>query len=377
MPGVPDTYTLMVLTFSVMTFTIMVYLFYPLWLMIFVSKKTVGEKQPESPRSVSVILLSHNGKQHLNEKVNFLVRESSGFDQYELIIIDDNSTDGSIELLTAFGMKEHVRVIRNSKQEGIPYSMNLGVANARYDWMIFCDQRQELSGRILEKIVEPLKYPHVGAVSGCISSLDKGKDCSMLRKHENYLKTRESKAGNLMGVYGPLYAIKKQCYVTIPENIILDDLYLSLKILKSKQIELLEDCRITDDNFCVLYDYERTRRYLSGLLQLLGEKSLILDLNFAQITMLVWHKYLRLIIPLLMALFYITLGLAVTSGTEFIIAFCAGTTVAVLSVVPPGYGINFRFKNLIRMNIFYFVAFIEIMMGGLLRMIKNNLHDKT
>jgi hypothetical protein len=199
----------------------------------------------------------------------------------------------------------------------------------------------------------------------------------MLRKHENYLKTRESKAGNLMGVYGPLYAIKKQCYVTIPENIILDDLYLSLKILKSKQIELLEDCRITDDNFCVLYDYERTRRYLSGLLQLLGEKSLILDLNFAQITMLVWHKYLRLIIPLLMALFYNTLGLAVTSGTEFIIAFCAGTTVAVLSVVPPGYGINFRFKNLIRMNIFYFVAFIEIMMGGLLRMIKNNLHDKT
>lgn len=377
MPGLPDTYTLMAVTFSMTTFTVMIYLLYPFWLMVFVSKKPLGEKQTQSRRSVSVILLSHNGKQYLNEKIHFLLRELSCFESRELIIIDDNSTDGSDELLAAFAMSEHLRVIRNGKQEGIPYSMNLGIANARYDWVIFCDQRQELSVRILEKIVEPLKHPHVGAVSGCISSFDKGKDCSLLRKHENFLKTRESKAGSLIGVYGPLYAIKKQCYATIPENIILDDLYLSLKILKSKQIELQEDCRIIDENFCVLYDYERTRRYLSGLMQILGDKSLILDLNFAQITMLVWHKYLRLMIPLMMALFYISLGLAATDETEFLVAFCAGTLVAVLSVVPPGYGINFRFKNVIRMNIFYFLAFIELIMGGLLRMIKNNLHDKT
>jgi len=374
MPGFPDTYNLLiVITFSLTAFTVLLYLLYPVWLVVFASKKRINEKQTESPGAVSVILLSHNGKQYLPDKINFLIRESACFKTFELIVIDDNSNDGSAELLTAFAANENIRVISNSKQKGIPYSMNLGIANARYDWVIFCDQRQELSDRILENIVEPLKYHHIGAVSGCISSFDKRKDCSLLRKHENFLKIRESNAGSLIGVYGPLYAIKKQCYFPIPENIILDDLYLSLRILKSKQIALREDCRIIDDNFCILYDYERARRYLSGFLQILGEKSLIRDLTLIQITMLIWHKYLRLTIPLLMALFYISLGVAVTSGPGCLIAFCALTIVAILSVVPPGYGINFRFKNLIRMNILYFAAFVKITMEGLLRSIKKQL----
>ncbi len=356
----------MITIFSITTFIILLYLFYPFWLMFIASGKPLNEKETEEINCVSVILLSFNGKQYLNEKIAFLIRELSWFKCYELIIIDDNSKDGSVELLENLSNTDHIKILYNSKQEGIPFSMNLGVANAKYEYVIFCDQRQELSTDILKKIVDPLKYKNVGAVSGCISYLDKTKKSSFLRKHENFLKLKESNAGSLIGVYGPFYAIKKHCYSLIPEYIILDDLYLSLRILKSKQIEIREDCQITDDNFSLLYDYKRTRRYLYGLLQILKERSIINDLNYKQRTMLIWHKYLRLIIPSLLFLCYFSLGIAVTSGIEFVIAFSAGTTITLLSILPARFMFQFRLKNLIRMNILYFMAFLDILINDLL-----------
>lgn len=324
------------------------------------SEKVIATEEIDG---VSVILLSYNGKDYLEGKINFLLRELAFFKSYELIIIDDCSNDGSIEILKNYENVNHVKVIYNNKQEGIPYNMNLGADNVNYNYMIFCDQRQELSDGSLKKIVEPLKNIDVGAISGCISIQDKGKKCSFMRRHENFLKSKESQTGSLIGVYGPFYAIKKQYYSQIPEHIILDDLYLSLKILKSKQIELSQECQITDDNFSILYDYQRTKRYLTGLLQLLKERSLIRDLNYKQLTMLIWHKYLRLIIPALLFLCYISLGIAITSGIEYAIAFGIGTAVAVLSIIPGRFMCRFRFKNLVRMNVLYFLALLDILIN--------------
>jgi glycosyltransferase involved in cell wall biosynthesis len=321
------------------------------------------EKETEVISAVSVILLSYNGREYLQKKIDFLLYELLAFKKYELIIIDDGSTDGSPDLLRQFRDHAHIRLVLNPEQKGIPFSMNLGVGRAKYDYVIFCDQRQALSDSILKRILEPLKFKHVGAVSGCISCLDKEKKSSWIRKHENFVKQRESRAGSLIGVYGPFYAIRKQCYTPIPENIILDDLYLSLRILRSEQIELLDDCEITDENFSILYDYKRTRRYLSGLIQILSDKTIILGLNYKQRTMLIWHKYLRLLVPVLLFLCYVSLGLAVSGGIGFGIAFAAGTLFLLVSILPDRMRFQFRMKSMILLNAFYFVAFLDILLN--------------
>ena len=354
-----DTYIIVITIFGITTFIILLYLLYPLWLTFIASDKPLNEIETEEINCVSVILLLFNGRKYLNEKINFLISELSCFECYELIIIDDNSQDGSAELLGNFRNMDHIKVLYNDKQEGIPFSMNLGVTNAKYEYVIFCDQRQELSKNILKRIVEPLKYTNVGAVSGCISYLDKEKKCSFIRRHENFLKSRESKAGSLIGVYGPFYAIKKHCYSFIPEYIILDDLYLSLRILKTKQIIIREDCEIFDDNFSTLYDFKRTRKYLSGFLQLLHEKSIISSLTKKQWIMLIWHKYLRLLIPFFICLCYLTAGFMIIQGIEYLILFSILTSIGIVSILPVKFNNLFKVKNLIRLNIFYFIALID------------------
>lgn len=365
----------MIILFAITAFIILLYLVYPVWLSCIASRRSMRDQETELIDSVSLILLSYNGRQYLDEKINFLLGELSGFTAYELIIIDDCSTDGSNDVLQKYRERPNIRLFFNAEHRGIPYSMNRGVGSAAYDYVIFCDQRQLLSGNILKRIVEPLKLKKVGAVSGCISCLDKARKSSYLRKHENFVKVRESRTGSLIGVYGPFYAIKKQCYCRIPENIILDDLYLSLRILKSKQIELLEDCEIIDENFTVLYDYKRTRRYLSGLIQILQEKSIIHDLNYRQRTMLIWHKYLRLVIPSLLFLCYLGLGVSMGNGLVYGIAFSMGTVAVLFSVLPVKSGFPFRLRTLVRMNVLYLMAFADIMINDVLLSRPNNTNQ--
>jgi len=342
------------------------YFIYPFWLMMFSPGKMGKIVEPQEINSVSLILISCNGRQYLHEKIIFLIKELAGFAQAELIIIDDSSTDGSKEVIENFRNHERVKIMLKNEQKGIPHSMNIGVENAKYETVIFCDQRQKLSDQILQRLVVPLKYRDIGAVSACLSHLDKQNCQSLMRRHENFLKAKESRVGSLIGVYGPLYAIKKSCYSNIPEYIILDDLYLSLSIIKSKQIKIIKECQIIDEDPSILYDYKRTKRYLKGFIQILSDKSLLRQLNKKQLTMLLWHKYLRLLIPFFLATSYIYTAYLGRLHIEFFVLFCALTLLGFVSALPALNKIQFRFKNFIRINILYVFAMANLFINDLL-----------
>ena len=234
--------------------------------------------------------------------------------------------------------------------------MNIGVESAKYENIIFCDQRQNLSENIIYHIVEPLKFKNMGAVSACISHIDKGRSYSVIRRYENFLKLKESKTGNLIVVYGPFYALKKDYYSVIPDHIILDDLYLSLKIIKSKQIKIVEDCKIFDEDPSILFNYKRIRRYLYGLLQIINEKALVRQLNNRQLIMLFWHKYLRLLIPFFLFLCFICTGIMCSKNTEYLILFCILSVLGILFLFSGLSKIRISLKSFIRIIILYVVA---------------------
>lgn len=358
----------MIAIYSATAFLISLYLAYPLFLLLSSADKSEKEmsKETDEVNNVTLILLSYNGKAYLKEKIDFLIKELACFQYYEMIVVDDNSTDGSKELLDDIKDRDNLNIIFKTAHKGIPDSMNIGVNHAKYDYIIFCDQRQKLPGNILQSIVEPLKYKNVGAVSGSISHFDAENGYSFIRRHENYLKSRESKTGNLIGVYGPFYAIKKKIYSVIPDDIILDDLYLSLRILKTKQVELRENCEITDKNISFLYSYKRTRRYLAGFIQILKEHTIISDLDRKQRIMLIWHKYLRLLIPVFLFMCYVSAGLLIFQSIEYLIFFIILTTIGLMSLLPCKFRFQFWLKSLIRINIFYFIALADILLNDIL-----------
>ena len=79
---------------------------------------------------VSIILPAHNEESSIDEAVGSILSQTC--QNWELIVIDDASTDNTFGILSAYQQNDNrIVVIQNSKQLGLPGSLNRGIERAR------------------------------------------------------------------------------------------------------------------------------------------------------------------------------------------------------------------------------------------------------
>ena len=81
--------------------------------------------------SISVIIPNFNGKELLAENLPFVIKSLEGISLSEIIIVDDASTDNSIEFLKK--NYPEIRIIENSNNIGFGPSINTGLKKAKHD----------------------------------------------------------------------------------------------------------------------------------------------------------------------------------------------------------------------------------------------------
>ena len=87
----------------------------------------------ESP-AISIVLPVHNGEPFLAAALESILSQS--FADFELIAVDDMSSDASPQILAAFAEKDsRVRVITLDTNAKLPGALNAGFARARADWL--------------------------------------------------------------------------------------------------------------------------------------------------------------------------------------------------------------------------------------------------
>jgi glycosyltransferase involved in cell wall biosynthesis len=112
---------------------------------------------------VSVILPNYNHAQYLKKRIDSILYQS--FQDFEVIIIDDNSTDNSQSILEAYKNNPKVsHLIFNKKNSGTPFGnwkKGFDLAQGQYIWIAESDDwADEL---FLEKTVKKLEeYPQAG-----------------------------------------------------------------------------------------------------------------------------------------------------------------------------------------------------------------------
>ena len=87
--------------------------------------------------AVSVIVPAYNEAAHVAEQVSSVDRimRRSGW-TYEIIVVDDGSTDGTAQAANSAGL---ARVVRRAQNHGYGAALKLGVRLARYDWILITD----------------------------------------------------------------------------------------------------------------------------------------------------------------------------------------------------------------------------------------------
>ena len=120
--------------------------------------------------SLSVIVVCHNEKEYLERTVTSLLQGlplSS-----EILVVDDQSTDGCCDQLQSNAVGQRVRVVRTPKRLGVSQARNFGAVQTSGDIIVFSDAHCEAPAGWVSAVVEGLRDPVVGAVMPAISVLD-------------------------------------------------------------------------------------------------------------------------------------------------------------------------------------------------------------
>ena len=119
------------------------------------------QETADSPR-VSVIVTTHNRATMLPRAVRSVLVQT--YEDYELIIVDDCSTDDTPEVTRTF-TDPRVRVIRHPDNRGHPAAVNTGIRLARGEYVAFLDDDDQwLEAKLARQVEAADADPRVGLV---------------------------------------------------------------------------------------------------------------------------------------------------------------------------------------------------------------------
>jgi glycosyltransferase involved in cell wall biosynthesis len=133
------------------------------------------------PPSVSVLMAVHNGQRYLAESLDTVLAQT--WKDFELIVVDDGSTDETPSILRAYAQRDpRFVLLRNDSNLKLPASLNRGLTVCRAPLVARADADDLNSPSRLEEQIKFLEqHPLVGAVSCCCLLVDA--DRRVLRRH--------------------------------------------------------------------------------------------------------------------------------------------------------------------------------------------------
>lgn len=87
---------------------------------------------------ISIVMPSYNCSQFIEETINSIVQQT--YENWELIITDDCSTDNSVDLIKQFIQKdERIKLLSNEVNKGAAMTRNNSIEAAKGDFIAFLD----------------------------------------------------------------------------------------------------------------------------------------------------------------------------------------------------------------------------------------------
>lgn len=282
---------------------------YPLWLWLRARRFIAPVLRANCTPSVSVVMVVRNEEGVLRKKLLNLTLLNYPADKLEEVVVSDGSTDGTQAILSEFGAAEpRLRWMQNPEPRGKAAGLNDAIAAARGEIVIFTDARQQIEADAVRVLVENFADPAVGCVSGELMLGDpvqgeREKGMGMYWRVEKKIREMESASGSVIGATGAFYAARRELLAPVPEQILLDDVYIPLTILRQRK-RVLFDARARAWDVADLgssREFARKVRTLSGNYQLVQLAPWSLTAENPERFQFVSHKLLRLLSPFALA----------------------------------------------------------------------------
>ncbi len=106
---------------------------------------------------LSIIIPVHNAERYLDDCLDSIVKQGLSQEDYEVILVDDKSTDGSLEKCKQWaGRFSNFRVHAHKENHGVGAARNTGLGLAQGDYVSFIDSDDYLNPRGLGTIIRDI-----------------------------------------------------------------------------------------------------------------------------------------------------------------------------------------------------------------------------
>ncbi len=251
-------------------------------------------------KTVSVIIPVRNGERFLADKLRSVLNLEYPKDLLQTLVVSDGSTDATDAIAQSFS-GQGIQLLR-VPWGGKPAALNAGIEKARGEILLLTDVRQMLAGDSLQYLVDCFADPSVGAVSGKLlirqGTAQEEEAVGFYWRYETWIRERLSRIDSIFGAVGPFYALRRELATRIPEEILLDDMYLPLAAYFAGRRLIVEERAVAwDVPLPLKTEFRRKIRTIAGNYQLLAACPALLGWRNRMWFHFMSYKVARLLMP--------------------------------------------------------------------------------
>ena len=256
--------------------------------------------------SVTLLIAAYNEETVIEDKIKNSLTIEYPKDLLQILVVTDGSRDRTPEIAKRY-INYGIEILHEPERRGKMAAINRALPNARGEIVIFSDANNYYQPDTILRLIQPFGNPRVGAVTGAkvIGQGDGSLGASegLYWKYESFIKKQESRTGSCTSAAGEVLAIRKKLYSSPPDDVINDDFYIAMQIVRNGyRLVYVPDAKSIERVSPSAQDeIARRTRINAGRFQAITMAKQILPFNHP---LLVWqilsHKFLRPIVPFFM-----------------------------------------------------------------------------
>lgn len=207
-----------------------------LWILVKIKETFIATYKPKLNADlpeVTLLIAAYNEENIVADKMSNTQRLDYPKEKLHVIWITDGSTDSTVNRLEAYN---DVKILHEPERKGKTAAINRSMAYINTPIVVLTDANAMLNPESIREIVTLFADDKVGCVAGekriNIESKDTASSSGegIYWRYESALKNLDYRLYSVVGAAGELYAIRRELFEQIPNDTLLDDFVVSLKI---------------------------------------------------------------------------------------------------------------------------------------------------
>ena len=169
------------------------------------------------PPAVSIVMPTYNRGENLLQTIPKILNQT--YENFELIVVDDGSTDNTSEVMGVFS-DERIKYIKLEENSGQSKARNVGIENATYNFIAFADSDDFWTEKKLEVQMSRFLKESESGFCYCAYTYHDENDKELTVPRKNIARVRkegyiypELLRRNMVGT--PSLIVKKECIATV------------------------------------------------------------------------------------------------------------------------------------------------------------------